>query len=113
MEENAKLIKSLLEKAVEYGKSSYELEKLKLLDKSSVVAYSFIFHTIVFVLITTFILFISLGSALWLGIILGKTFYGFFAVAAFYCIISIVFYFFMHKWLKKIVCNFFIKQMLK
>ena len=113
MEENTKLIESLLERATEYGKTSYELVKLKALDKTSDVVSSLLPHSVVFVLIASFMLFFNLGLAFWLGEILGKIFYGFFVVAAFYVIIGIVIHFFMHKWLKKLFCNYFIKQVLK
>jgi hypothetical protein len=113
MEDNAKLIESLLERATEYGKTSYELIKLEALDKTSDVVSSFIPHYVVFVLIMSFLLFFNLGLAFWLGEILGKTYYGFFVVAAFYGIIGIVLHFLMHKRLKKIVCNYIIKQVFK
>jgi len=113
MEDNAKLIESLLERAAEYGKTTYELVKLKALDKTSEVVSSFIPHSVVFVLIALFMLFVNLGLSFWLGEILGKTFYGFFVVAAFYGLIGIVIHFFMHKWLKKLVFNYIIKHMLK
>jgi hypothetical protein len=58
-------------------------------------------------------LFLSLGLAGWLGEILGNAYYGFFVVAAFYGIAGIIIHFFMHKWLKKMVRNNFIKQVLK
>lgn len=113
MEDNKKLVESLLEKATEYGKTSYELVKLKVLDKTSDVVSTFIPHSVVFILIASFMLFLNLGLAFWLGEILGKTFYGFFVVSGFYVITGIVIHFFMHKWLKKIVGNYFIKQVLK
>jgi fatty acid desaturase len=113
MEDNEKLIESLLERATEYGKTTYELVKLKALDKTSEVVSSFIPHTIVILLIVSFMLFLNLGLAIWLGGILGKIFYGFFAVAAFYGLIAIVIHFFMHKWLKKLVFNYIIKHVLK
>jgi hypothetical protein len=113
MEENAKLIESLVEKAAEYGKASYELVKLKALDKTSDVVSSFIPHSFVLGLIVAFFLFLNLGLAFWLGEILGKTFLGFFVVASFYGLAGIIMHFFMHKWLKKIVGNYFIKQFLK
>ncbi|MFA5819325.1 MAG: hypothetical protein WC854_08610 [Bacteroidales bacterium] len=113
MEDNKKLVESLLEKATEYGKTSYELVKLKALDKTSDVVSTFIPHSVVFILIASFMLFLNLGLAFWLGEILGKTFYGFFVVSGFYGIIGIVVHLFMHKWLKKIVGNYFIKQVLK
>ena len=113
MEDNAKLIESLLEKAAEYGKSSFELAKLKALDKTSDVISSFIPHSVFFVLIASLVFFFSLGLAFWLGEILGETCFGFFVVAAFYGITAIVLYLFMHKWLKKRICNYIIKQVLK
>lgn len=113
MEDNTKLLESLLEKATDYGKTSFELVKLKTLDKSSDIVSSLVPNSIVFVLIVAFMLFLNLGLALWLGDILGKIFYGFFVVAAFYILVAIVIHFFMHNWLKKLVGNYFIKQMLK
>ena len=113
MEDNTNLFDSLLERASEYGKTSYELVKLKAVDKTSDVVSSFIPHSVVFVLIASFMLFLNLGLALWLGEILGKIFYGFFVVAGFYVLSGIVIHFFMHKWLKRIVSDYFIKHMLK
>ncbi len=65
------------------------------------------------VLAAVFMLFLNLGLAFWLGEILGRTFYGFFVVAAFYGIAGIVLHFFMHEWLKKLIGNYFIKHVLK
>jgi len=113
MEEPTKSIESLLSRATEYGKTSYELIKLQALEKTSDVLSSFIPHAVVFIIIGSFVLFSSLGLAFWLGEILGRICYGFFAVAVFYGIVAIVLHFFMHKWLKKIFCNYFIKQILK
>jgi len=113
MEDNAKMIESLLEKAAEYGKASYELVKLKALDKTSDVVSSFIPHSVVFILIVSFLLFFNLGLAFWLGEILGRTCFGFFVIAAFYAVTGIVMHFFMHKWLKKTIGNYFIKQLFK
>jgi hypothetical protein len=113
MEENSNMLESLLERADDYGRTSYELVKLKALDKASEAVSSFVPHTVVFVLIASFILFLNLGLALWLGDILGKIFYGFFVVAAFYVITGITVHFLMHDWLKRLVSNYFIKQMLK
>jgi hypothetical protein len=111
MDDNAKLIESLLERATEYGKTSYELAKLKALDKTSDVVSSVISHIIVFAIFASFMLFLSLGFSFWLGEILGKTYFGFFAVAAFYGITTIVIYFCMPR-LKKCICNYFIKHCL-
>jgi fatty acid desaturase len=113
MEDNTKFLESLLERASEYGKTSLELIKLKTLDKTTDIVSSLVPQSIVIILIASFMLFLNLGIALWLGDILGKTFYGFFVVAAFYILAGIVFHFFMHKWTKKLVGNYIIKHILK
>jgi hypothetical protein len=113
MEDNAKLLESLLERAAEYGKTSFELVKLKALDKTTDIVSSLIPHSVVFVLIASFLIFLNLGLALWLGEILGKIFYGFFVVAGFYFIIAIIIHFFMHKRIKRLVGNYFIRRVLK
>jgi hypothetical protein len=113
MEENGKLIESILESSAEFGKTTFELVKLKALDKTTDVVSSLFPSSIVFSLIVIFMFFLNLGLALWLGEILGKIYYGFFVVAAFYGILGIVMRLFMHKWLKKVAGNFFIKQVLK
>ncbi len=113
MEDTAKLIESLLERAVEYVKTSFELVKLKTLDKASDVVSNLIPHAIVMVLVVIFMLFFNLGLALWLGEILGRIYFGFFVVAGFYGLSAIVLHFLMHKRLKKHFGNYFIKQMLK
>jgi fatty acid desaturase len=113
MEENAKLIESLYEKVVDYGVTSFELIKLKALDKASDVASSFFPNAIVFVVIASFLLLLNLGLAFWLGEMLGKVFLGFFIVAGFYGLVAFVLHFFMHKWLKKHFQNYIIKLMFK
>jgi len=113
MEENSKMFDSLLESATEYGKASFEVVKLKALDKTSDIVSSLVPHSIAFFLIASFMFFFNFGLAFWLGEILGNTFYGFFVVAAFYCFAGLIFHLFLHKWFKKLVCNFIIKLMLK
>ena len=113
MNDNEKLIESLLERTIEYGKTSFELVKLKTLDKTSEVVSSFIPHSIVFFFIASLLFFLNLGIAFWLGEIMGNNSYGFFVVAAFYGVLGFVIHFFMHDWLKKKICNYIIKQALK
>jgi hypothetical protein len=113
MEDNTKLIEELLERATEYGKTSLELLKLKALDKTSDVISSFLPNVVVFFLVGLFMLFFNIGLAFWLGEILGKICYGFFVVAAFYGITGIVLHFFLPKWLKKQLCDYINKQVLK
>lgn len=113
MEDNSNLIESLLEKAAEYGKTSYELVKLKVVDKTTDSISTFIPNTIVLLVLGSVLLFFNLGIAFWLGKVFGEFFYGFFIVAAFYALIAFVFYFFMRKWIKRMLYDFMIKQLLK
>lgn len=113
MEDNTNLIESLLDRVYEYGKTSFELAKLNALDKTSDAISSFIQYTVVFVFFASFLLFLNLGLAFWLGEILGKIYYGFLVVAAFYVFAGIVFHIFLRKSLKKIINNFIIKLVLK
>ena len=112
MQENANMIESLIERTTEYGKTSFELIKLKALDKTSDVVSSLVPNAIIIVFFLSFMLFLSVGLALWLGEMFGKTYYGFLLVAAFYGVTAILFYIVMHKWIKKLVCNNIIKQVL-
>ncbi len=113
MEQNAKMLESLLEKAEDFGKTSLELVKLKTLDKTSQIVSTFIPYSVVFILVASFMIFLNLGLAFYLGDILGKTYFGFFVIAAFYILTWLVFYVFFHKRLKKYICNSIINQMLK
>ena len=113
MEDNKKLLETLVDRATDYGKTSYELVKLQAVDKSSDVVSSVIHHTVVLILISSFMLFFNLGLAFWLGEILGKLFYGFFIVAGFYILVGLIVHIFLHKQLKEIIRNYVIRQLLK
>jgi len=113
MKEKDLLFEPLLESATEYSKTTYELIKLRILDKSSDVVSSIIPHSIVFVMFASFLVFLNLGLALWLGDIFDGVFLGFLAVAGFYGIAGIVLHFVFHKRIKKYICDYIIKEALK
>lgn len=113
METPKSLIELLYEKIEEYGITTYELTKLKLLKTAALVVPSLLSRLIVVFVISTFILFLSIGIALMLGEWLGKLYYGFFIIAVFYLVVGIVMHFYLHKWIKKPVADLIIKQVLK
>jgi hypothetical protein len=113
MEDIVDSIESLLESAADYGKTSYNLVKLKTIDKTTDVVSSLIPHAVVFLILMSFLLFFNLGVAFWLGKIFGNMFYGFFVVAAFYGIIGLVLHFFLHDRIKKKISDYIVKQILK
>ena len=113
MEDQAKMIESLLSSATEYGKTSLEIVKLKALDKSSDVISTFIIQAILFVIVLSFFAFLNLGIAIWIGKMVGQLYLGFFMMAGFYCLAGLIYYLFMHDWLKAKINNYIIKQVLK
>jgi hypothetical protein len=113
MEDNVNIFEALYERAVDYVKTSFELNKLKAIEKTTDVVSSFIPHTIVFVLISFFVLSLNLGLAFWLGDILDNVAYGFFIVAGFYCITGIIIHFFFHERLKRFFGNYVLKLLFK
>jgi hypothetical protein len=113
MEDKNSSFENLIESAEEYSKTTFEILKLKAIDRTSGVASSFVSRLAAITIIFMFFLIGSFGIAFWLGDLLGKEWYGFFIVAGFYGITGFVLYFFMHKWLKKRVGNSIIKQVLK
>jgi fatty acid desaturase len=113
MEDNSKLIEPLFEKAVDYGKTSYELLKLRTIDKTSEVVSTVIPLLFVIIFIALFLMFISLGLAFLLGDALGKTWYGFFIMGAFYFFSALIIHFWLNNWLKKLLADYIIKLSLK
>lgn len=113
MTDNVNMFEALYEKAVDYAKTSFELNKLKAIEKTADVVSSFIPHTVVFVLISFFVLSLNLGMAYWIGDMLGKAAYGFFIVAGFYCIAGLITHFIFHERLKRFFGNYFIKLLFK
>lgn len=113
MENKVQLVESLIESTIEYGKSGIELAKLKALHKTSDIASSSLPHLVVSIVYLFFILFISLGLALWLGTILENAIYGFFIIGAFYGITGLLMHFFMLKWMKSKFGDFIVKQLFK
>jgi len=113
METPANLVESLFKRAEEYGKTTIELSRLKALETTTKVATSLVSRLSVIAVFSLFALVLNIGIALLLGELLGKTYYGFFIVAAFYLIAGILFFFFLHKWIKKPFGDLIIKQALQ
>lgn len=113
METTASFIESLFEKAEKYGKTSFELAKLKALETTTIVVTSLVSRLSVILMISMFALVLNIGIALWLGELLGKSYYGFFIVAAFYLVAGILLHFFLHKWIRKPLSDLIITQALQ
>ncbi|MBC8004678.1 MAG: hypothetical protein H7X84_04315 [Verrucomicrobia bacterium] len=113
MEYQENLIESLIEKGEQYGKTTLELIKLKTVDKSADVVSTMVSWVIVIVLTVLFFLIFNIGLALWIGELLGKSYYGFFAVAGFYALLALIFGIYREQFIKKPVNNSIVTQVLK
>jgi Na+/melibiose symporter-like transporter len=112
MEEKKHLLEPLLEITEEYVKTKYEIVKLKTIDKTAGTLSTLLSHSIIVVTLSVFVLMVSIGAALWIGDLLGKSYYGFFCIASFYGLIGYVLYFFMYKTIKKRIENSIISHLL-
>ena len=106
-------IESLYDKAEAYVSTNYELAKLRSTETAARVITSLVARMGVIIMISMFALVLNIGIALMLGDLLGKLYYGFFIVAAFYLIVGLVLYFFLHKWIKKPLNDLIISQALQ
>lgn len=107
------LFESLIEKAEAYGKTSYELFKLKAVDKVAGGLSSAVSQVVAVVLLLMFLGFASIGIALWLGELLGKTYYGFFCVAGVYALFGLILLAVKNNFIKKKVNNVIIEHALE
>ncbi len=112
METKANLIGPLLEKAGQYSKTSVEQLKLQSLDKVSDISSMLISRLLFVIAGSLFLLTLNIAIALWLGEIMGKSYYGFLVVTAFYGLLGIVLLL-VHPLIKAHVNNSIVKQMLK
>jgi len=86
LEEPKELIEPLFERVRDYGKTSFELVRLKAIDKGSELAANVVSAVITSVVFGLFFLMANIGLGLWLGELLGKAYFGFFLLAGIYLI---------------------------
>ena len=112
MEHRASFIDPLFQKAEQYGKTTIEIIKLKSIDKAASYVSSMVSRMFVVLCGFMFLLVVNIGLSLWIGDLLGKVWYGFFCVAAFYAVLGFVLYFFFHEWIKRRVSKSILIQAL-
>jgi len=113
MNDNTTPIATLFERAEDFSKTTIKLLKLNAVDKSAEIVSALFSVLIVIVAVVLSILIISVGLALWLGKLLGDSYYGFFIVGGCYLFVAILFHVFRKQWLKYPISNSIIKKMLK
>ncbi|MBA4250589.1 MAG: hypothetical protein C0442_02535 [Chlorobiaceae bacterium] len=113
MNDNAAPIELLFQKAEAYSKTTLELLQLQAIDKSADLISTLIAQIAIVIAAALAILIINIGIALWIGQMLGNSFYGFFIVGIFYAIVAGTLYLFRNVWIKKPLNNSIITQMMK
>jgi hypothetical protein len=113
MENNATTIEMLFEKAENYTRTTVELTKLSAIDKTSDVLSSLLARLTVSIVIVLFIFFFTIGLSLWIGELLGKSYYGFFVLSIAYFLVSILLHYNKKRWIKMPISNYIIVKMLK
>jgi len=113
MTDNTTPIATLFERAEDFSKTTLTLLKLNAINKSADVASSLIARLVVIMTVVLSVLIINIGLALWIGKLLGETYYGFFVIGGFYALLAFVLQIFRDQVLKYPVSDSIIKQMLK
>ena len=113
MENKITLTEPLFDCVEAYGQTSLDLIKLRALDKTSNIMSSFISRGATIIVLSMFVCLANIGLALWIGDLLGKSYYGFFCVALFYALFGGVLYFLLHQKMKECFQNAFINEMLQ
>lgn len=112
METKMDFVDTFIERIEQYVKTSFELIKLKLLDRTANIVTTIILFLLLTIIFLLFAFTINIAIALWIGDLLGKNYYGFFVVAGFYILLGIVLYAFRNKWIKTLLRNSVITHVL-
>mgnify|MGYP000288576047 FL=1 len=113
MENIAKNIELLYEKAEQYSKTSFKLVQLATIEKTSDVISSLSVIIVISILFAMFTLFINIGISLYIGALLKNTALGFFIVSGFYFILVIAVFIFRKSLIKIPIDNLIVFKLLK
>ena len=103
-------MESLFDRIEAYGRTTLELSKLRALDTVIFVVTTLISRLGVAAMVSMFFLVLNVGIALWLGEQLGKNYYGFFIVAAFYALAGLLMHSFLFDWIKKPIHEMIVRK---
>lgn len=113
MDNIATNIETLYEKAKSYAEINAELIKLKAIDKTADVVSSLLARLIIILGIAMFLLFVNIALSLYLGELLGESYFGFLVVSGIYLVITIIFSVSRHKMIKVPLTNLIITKLLQ
>ena len=112
-ETSKEVLESLFNRTTDYLETNINLVKLKAVKKTSDVVSNVMSKVVLGLIFTFFLLMANIGIALWLGELLNKNYYGFFALAGIYFIIGLIAFAGRNIWLRKPIANSIIKTVNK
>ncbi len=113
METTETSVENLFERVEAYGRTTLDLSKLRLLETTTAIASSLIPRLGVYLSVALGVFIAGIGLALYLGQLLGGSWYGFFIVAACWLLAGIVQHYFFRNRIKKSISDLIIKQALQ
>lgn len=112
MENQTTSIESLWDRASDYIDTRTQLFKLKAIDKASGFVSAMVTKIILVTFICMFLILLNIGLALWIGVMMGDLYWGFFIVGGFYGLLTFIFYLCRHQLIKGPVNDAIIKNLL-
>ncbi len=112
MENQPGTVESLIDRAKSYAEARLDILRLKGIDKLSAIISLIVSMIAVLLISFIFVMFLSIGIAIYLGELLGNYYFGFLIMAAFYLITGLLLFKFRDKWLKAPIVNSLIKSLL-
>ena len=113
MDANFEIVETVFKRIENLTSNQTELIKLKLYNKTADLTTFLAIKAILVTVLGLFFLFLNIGLSLWLGEILGKIYYGFFILAAFYAVLAIFIRTSIYKYLQQQINVLVLSKILK
>ncbi|MCL9806252.1 phage holin family protein [Flavobacterium amniphilum] len=105
--------KLLISKTENFTKTSIDLLKLNMVEKTADIVSSVTSKLVILLIVAMFIFFLNIGLSLWISEILQSSYLGFLIVSGFYLIISVAVYLYQWQWLKNPISDRIVTKLLK
>lgn len=113
MKNNVPDIEVLFGLAEECGTTSIELYKHQAIEKIAKIFSALASSVVITMLMALFTICLNIGLAIWFGELLGKMYYGFFIIAGFYLIVSVIVILYKKLWIEDLVRDTIIDKLME
>lgn len=101
MDTNYEIVETVFKRIENLTTNQTALIKLKLYNKTADLATFLAMKAIIVTVLGLFFILLNIGLSLWIGEMLGKTYFGFFVLAAFYAVAAIFIKTSVYKYLQQ------------